>query len=204
MIARLRRHRLVAVAGCSLAAALTAGCTTEVAPAVTADDVLLERELAAEAQSRATFDAFLDENADRLAELQLPRPEFQGVVEPERWGEAVIGCVESLDTDVRVSRQEGGFGINYFGLPDGAYDRIRWTIESCMAQYGLLAEPPPPGPIELAWLERDTTQRLLPCLRGLGYSVPPPPSADAVRVSALCPSTADELSRQLDQVAGER
>lgn len=204
MSARLRRRRFVAVAGCSLAVALTAGCASPVVPAITANDVALERELTAEAQSRAVFDAFLDENVDRLDELQLPRPEFQGVMEPELWGEAVIQCVESLEAEVRVSRQEGGFGVNYFGLPDGAYDRIRWTIESCMAQYGLLAEPPPPGPIELAWLEHDTTQRLLPCLRGLGYSVPPPPSADAMRVSALCPSTVDELSRQLDQVAGER
>lgn len=204
MSARLRGHRLVTVAGCSLAVALTAGCAPAATPAVTAHDVLREREFAAEAQSRAEFDLFLDENADRLDELQLPRPEFQGVIEPERWGDAVIGCVESLDTDVRVSRQEGGFGVNYFGLPDGAYDRIRWTIESCMAQYGLLAEPPPPGPIEVAWLEQDATQRLLPCLRGLGYSAPPPPSADAVRISALCPSTVDELSRQLDLVTGER
>lgn len=204
MSGRLRRGRVAVVAGCSLAVALTAGCATDAPPAVTAGDVLLERDLAAEAQSRAVFDAFLDENADRLDELQLPRPEFQGVVAPERWGEAVIGCVEALDTDVRVSRQEGGFGVNYFGLPDGAYDRIRWTIESCMVQHGLLAEPPPPGPIEIAWIERDTTQRLLPCLRGLGYSAPPPPSADAVRTAALCPSTADELSRQLDRAAGEQ
>ncbi len=203
MSGRLTPGRLVAVAGCSLAVALTAGCATAT-PGVSAHDVLLERELAAEAQSRAVFDEFLAENADRLDELQLPRPEFQGVVEPERWGEAVIACVESRDTDVRVSRQEGGFGVNYFGLPDGAYERIRWTIESCMVQYGLLAELPPPGPIEVAWLERDAAQRLLPCLRGLGYSAPPPPSADAVRTAALCPSTADELNRQLELLAGER
>ncbi|MBX9470588.1 hypothetical protein [Microcella sp.] len=198
------RVRLVAVAGCSLAVALTAGCASAAAPAVTAHDVLLERELAAEAQSRAVFDSFLDENADRLNELQLPRPEFQGVVEPERWGEAVIGCVESLDTDVRVSRQEGGFGVNYFGLPDGAYDRIRWTIESCMVQYGLLAELPPPGPVEVAWLEHDVVQRLLPCLRGLGVSTPPAPTAEAVRAAALCPPSDDELRRQLELVAGEQ
>ena len=197
------RGRLVAVAGCSLAVALMTGCATAAAPAVTAYDVLLERELAAEAQSRAVFDAFLDENADRLEELQLPRPEFQGVVEPERWSEAVIGCVESLDTDVRVSRQEGGFGVNYFGLPDGAYDRIRWTIESCMVQYGLLAEPPPPGPVEVAWLEHDAVQRLQPCLRGLGLSSPPAPTAEAVRAAALCPPSDDELRRQLELVAGE-
>jgi hypothetical protein len=166
--------------------------------------VLLERELAAEAQSRAAFDAFLAENADRLDALQLPRPEFQGVVEPERWGEAVITCVESRDTDVRVSRQEGGFGVNYFGLPNGAYERIRWTIESCMVQYGLLAELPPPGPVEVAWMQQDATQRLLPCLRGLGFSSPPAPTAEAVRAAALCPPTDDELRRQLELVEGER
>lgn len=196
-------RRLIAATGCSLLAALVVGCTA-VGPVVTAHDVQTERELATEAQSRAVFDAFLDENAARLDRLQLPRPEFQGVIEPERWGEAVIGCVESLEADVRVSRQEGGFGVNYFGLPDGAYERIRWTIESCMVQHGLPAEPPLPGPIELAWIRQDSAQRLLPCLRGLGFSVPPPPSVEAIRASALCPSTADELQRQLDIAAGER
>ena len=204
MSGRLLAGRLVAVAGCLLAVALTAGCATAAAPAITVSDVLLERESAAEAQSRAVFDSFLVENAPRLEALQLPRPEFQGVVEPERWGEAVILCVESLDTDVRVSRQEGGFGVNYFGLPDGAYERIRWTIESCMVQYGLLAELPPPGPVEVAWLEQDATQRLLPCLRGLGLSAPPVPTAEAVRAAALCPPTEDELRRQLELVAGEQ
>lgn len=165
---------------------------------------MLEREHAAEAQSRAMFDAFLAENAERLDALQLPRPEFQGIIEPERWSEAVITCVESLDTDVRVSRQESGFGVNYFGLPDGAYERIRWTIESCMVQHGLLAEPPPPGPIELAWIRQDAAQRLLPCLRGIGLAETQPTSAEALRAAALCPSTVDELQRQLELAAGER
>lgn len=200
---RPSRRRVFTVAGCSLTMALAVGCTP-VAPAVTALDVVNERELLIEAESRDEFDAFLAVNASRLNELELPQPVFQGMIAPERWGEAVIGCVESLDTEVSVSRQEGGFGVNYFGTPDGEYERIRWTIESCMVQYGMPAEPPPPGPIEEAWMRQDATQRLLPCWRSLGFSSPPPPSASAVRAEALCPSTAVELHRQIDLVTGER
>lgn len=201
---RWSRHRALAVAGCSLTIALAAGCTP-VAPAITASDVVTEREQLIEAVSREKFDAFLAVNAGRLDELDLPQPVFQGMVEPERWGEAVIGCVESRDTEVRVSRQEGGFGVNYFGMPDGAYERVRWTIESCMAQYGLPSELPPPGPIEEAWLRHDAMQRWVPCWRSLGYStIPPATSAAAIRAEALCPSTARELQRQLDGLVGER
>jgi hypothetical protein len=166
--------------------------------------VLLERQQAIEGESLREFEAFLAANADRLDEVGLPQPTFQGVVEPERWGEAVIGCVESLDTDLRVSRQEGGFGVNYFQVPDATYERIRWTIESCMVQYGLpTPEQPPPGPVELAWMRHDEMHRWLPCWRALGYSVPPSSSAAAARAEPLCPSTADELQRQLDLAAGQ-
>ncbi|MDO9591422.1 MAG: hypothetical protein Q7J04_09800 [Microcella sp.] len=200
---RLTR-RLLGVAGCSLAAAIVSGCAS-LTPAVTAHDVLLEREQALEAESRGELEIFLAKNGARLDELDLPRPVFQGMIEPERWGEAVIDCVESLDTEVRVSRQEGGFGVNYFGMPDGAYERVRWTIESCMVQYGLPAKPPAPGPVEVAWMHQDAAQRLVPCWRSLGYStLPPALSAAAVRAEALCPSTAAELQRQLDVVADEQ
>lgn len=197
-----RRHVTLG-AGCSLAAVLLTACATA-APAVTAHDVLLERQQAIEGESLRVFEAFLAENADRLDEVGLPQPTFQGVIEPERWGEAVIGCVESLDPDLSVSRQEGGFGVNYFQVPDATYERIRWTIESCMVQYGVpTPASPAPGPVELAWMRHDETHRWLPCWRSLGFSVPPSSSAAAARAEPLCPSTAVELQRQLELAAGE-
>lgn len=170
----------MAVRGVTMLAAVTmltliAGCASSVAP-IPIEAVAAERADTHEQAERARFDAFLAESAPRLIELDLPIPQFQGLVPRVDWGEAVSDCVGRFDSALSVSRLEGGFSVNYFGVVGETYERIRWSIESCTAQYGTTVsddEAVESGTLESSWRYQDATQRIAPCLRGIGVPVPP-------------------------------
>lgn len=190
---------LAAVAGCSPTAPATPGL----------DDVIAERRAALERGERDRFDAFLAASGDRLDELGLARPTFQGLVPLEERSEVVTACIESFNPQLQVSRLEGGYTVNYFGVVGETHERIRWTIESCNAQFGTLdlgAREGAPGPLEARWRLHDTAARLEPCLRELGASTQDPSllsASLAARVRALCPSS-DVLIEQHALEAGGR
>lgn len=206
--------------GCTLLLLVAAGCAQS--PATQSlDGVVAERASAIEAQGLQRFTEFIAVNGERFIELDLELPQYQGLVSSDQWGYSVATCIESFNDSVRVTRLLGGFGVNYFGVVGDSYERVRWTIEGCMAQYGTAGnDRPEPGPIEIAWLYDDTVSRLLPCLRGLGISSPSTPTMDdfargvaagspwnpvalAValghheRVTAVCPSSPGELERRM-------
>ena len=170
--------RRAGIPGLALIALLLGGCSAAPSAPLTLDDVVAEREAALEAVERERFEAFVAQSGGRLDELGLPLPQFQGVVALEEWDAVVTACIERLDPQLDVTRLEGGFSVNYFGVVGESYERIRWTIESCNAQYGIvdLRAESTAGVVEAAWRYQDATQRVLPCLRGLGATVPSPPS----------------------------
>ncbi|MFN4001951.1 hypothetical protein [Microcella sp.] len=214
-----------------LALGALAGCATAPAAPLTVDDVVAERLAAIEAAERERFDAFVAGSSARLDELGLPLPEFEGLVALDDWDSAVTGCIERLDPQVDVTRLEGGFSVNYFGVVGESYERIRWTIESCNARYGIadLRAQSAAGVVEAAWRYQDATQRVLPCLRSLGATVPSPPSrvayiehlgtgrewspyamlgldpAGLVQAAALCPPSStlidERIARAIDGAA---
>jgi len=212
-------HHVFRVAGVLVALAV-AGCAP-LSTRATVTDVAVERSRLIEAESLARFGEFIEVNGARFDELDLEVPQYQGIVSAERWGDEVAACVERFNDSVRVTQQDGGIGVSYFGVVGDSYDRIRWTIEGCTAQYGIVSEErPAPGPVEVAWLYDDTVSRLMPCLRGLGVSPPSPPAIDVFarsvaagqpwnpvelavaaghhdRVIAVCPSSVSELERRM-------
>ena len=216
--------RRAGILGLAVVAVLLTACTAPAAAPLTLDDVAAEREAALEAVERERFEAFVAQSGGRLDELGLPLPEFQGVVALEEWDAVVTACIESLDPQLDVARLEGGFSVNYFGVVGESYERIRWTIESCNAQYGIAdaRADRAPGVVEAAWRYQDATQRLLPCLRGIGATVPSPPGEVAfvehvgtgrewspyamigidpavlVRAVALCPPSSTLLEAHLE------
>lgn len=174
------RARTAAAVAVGLAT-LLAACATTPEALLTVDDVIAERIAEQEAVGRADFDTFLAQSGGRLDELGLPVPAFQGLVPVDDWGAAVTACIERLDPQVEVSRLEGGFSINYFGVVGESYERMRWTVESCSAQYGVVDRVAgvSAGVVEAAWRYHDATHRVIPCLRGIDAPVPTPPSAVA-------------------------
>ncbi len=218
------------ILGLAVVAVLLSGCTALPSAPLTLDDVVAEREAALEAVERERFEAFVAQSGGRLDELGLPLPQFQGVVALEEWDAVVTACIERLDPQLDVTRLEGGFSVNYFGVVGESYERIRWTIESCNAQYGIAdaRADRAPGVVEAAWRYQDATQRLLPCLRGIGATVPSPPGEVAfvehvgtgrewspyamigidpavlVRAVALCPPSSTLLEAHLEAVAEPR
>lgn len=162
----------------ALVVAALAGCATASEAPLTVDDVVAERIAAIETVERERFEVFVAESGARLTELGLPFPQYQGLVALDDWDSAVTGCIERLDPQLDVTRLEGGFSVNYFGVVGESYERIRWTIDSCNAQYGIadLRAESMAGVVEAAWRYQDATQRVLPCLRGIGATVPSPPS----------------------------
>lgn len=155
------------------------GCSTVAPAAPTVDDAIAERRAAVEAAERERFDAFLSSSSARIAELGVPTPEFQGVVTRELWPEAVAECIDRADPRIRADRVGDRLTVSYFGMVGEDFDRSRWAIESCTAQFGV-AEPGSlrqSGPVEQAWRFADAQQRLLPCLRAAGFVVPSLPSA---------------------------
>ena len=208
----------------ALAIAL-AGCAPAPAMPFTLDEVTSERTAQLEATERRQFDVFIEQSRGRLDELGLPVPSFQGLVALDDIDAIVTQCIVTFNPRLQVARLEGGFTVDYFGTVGETYERIRWTIDSCNAQYGVadLRAATAPGPVEAAWRYHDATQRVLPCLRGVGVVVPTPPSADAfavglgtpgefspfslaavdpaalVRAVALCPPSGAVLQAHLDQ-----
>jgi hypothetical protein len=207
-------------AACAALLLAAAGCTAS--PAILSlDDVAAERASAAEALGLQRFTEFIAINGARFAELDLELPQYQGLVEPEQWAFKVGDCVERVDTGVRLARQDIRVSVNYFGSVGDAFERIHWSVEGCVAQYGVIdPDAAVAGPIEADWLYHDTVVRLVPCLRGLGVSIPSLPPRDAFgesvaagdvwnpvalavpiaqheRVSAVCPSSSSELERQI-------
>lgn len=203
--------------------AVLAGCASTPAVPISIEAVVAERAAALEVVERAQFDEFLGQSSRRFDELGLPRPDFQGLVPPEEWDSVVTACIERFDSRLAVARLEGGFTVSYFGVVGENYERIRWTIEGCNAQYGI-SDPSTvviPGAVEVAWRYQDATQRVLPCLRRIGVPVPSPPSdiaynenlgtgrewspyalasldpAAIVRAVALCPPSTAVLDEQL-------
>ena len=166
--------------GAVLLSILVGGCSADPRSALTVDEVVAERAAALEAIERAEFDVFLGNSSRRFADLGLPLPEFQGVVAPDEWDSAVTACV------VRLAPQFDGRGpVTYFGVVGEPFERTRWVLEGCIAQFGVAdgQAAPPPGAVEIAWRYQDATQRVLPCLRAAGVVVPSPPSeADYVAV----------------------
>ena len=220
--------RSEAVAGALVIVILSiAGCATQPAVPVTLDDVTSERLAVIEATERDRFDDFMTQSGARLVELGLPVPEFAGLVALNEVDEIVSQCIVDLNPRLQVARLEGGFTVTYFGTVGETYDRIRWTIDSCNAQYGVadLRATTIAGPVEAAWQFSDTTHRIMPCLRNIGVTVPSPPSADLfaqqlgtarefnpyslvaadpaalVRALALCPTSATVLQAHLDGVS---
>jgi hypothetical protein len=219
-------RRRAGIPSLALAIGALAGCATAPAAPLTVDDVVAERVAAIESVERERFDSFLAESGGRLDELGLPLPQFQGVVALDEWDSVVTGCIERLDPEVDVTRLEGGFSVNYFGVVGESYERIRWTIESCNAQYGIadLRAESTAGVVEAAWRYQDATQRVLPCLRGLGATVPSPPSrvayiehlgtgrewspyamlgldpAALVQAAALCPPSSVLIDERIERI----
>lgn len=197
-----------------------AGCASPPEP-VRLDDVVAERAGAREAADHVRFTEFMAINGDRFVELDLELPRYQGLVAAEHWADEVDDCVERVDAGVSIALDSPTVGVTYFGTVGDVHDRIHWVREGCIAQYGLEdAVAVAPGPVEARWLYNDTVMRLVPCLRGLGLSVPSVPRSDAfarsvaagapwnpvalaapaadhARVSALCPSSTNELERRI-------
>jgi hypothetical protein len=178
-----RARTAAAAAGLVTAAALLLdGCAIEAEPAPTLGAVLAERRATVDAAEAARHAAFLADSGGRLAELGLPLPAYQGLVDITEWDSVVTDCIERFDPGVRIARLEGGFQILDPDSATESIERIRWTIESCSAQHGLL-DPEgfdsEPGPVERAWRYRDAVDRILPCLRAGGFPVPVPPRVGA-------------------------
>jgi hypothetical protein len=161
--------------------ALLTGCTPTAPAAPTLDDAVAERRAAIEAAERERFDAFVASSSARIAELGVPVPEFQGVVAREVWPDAVAACIDQTDPRIRADRVDDRLTVSYFGMVGELYDRSRWAIESCTAQFGVVESgaPTAAGPVELAWRFDDARTRLLPCLRGAGLAAPSLPSEAA-------------------------
>ena len=162
-------------------AVVVSGCAAPAAAPLTLDDVTSERLAVLSAAERERFDDFVQQSGGRLDELGLPVPQFQGLVDLDAIDAIVTQCIVTLNPRLQVARLEGGFTVTYFGTVGETYDRIRWTIDRCNAQYGVadLRAATTPGTIEAAWRYQDATQRLLPCLRRIGVVVPTPPTQDA-------------------------
>ena len=219
--------RVARVGVIALVAISVAGCGAEPAVPMTLDDVTSERIATIDDAEREQFELFLAESGGRLVELGLPVPEFRGLVALDEVDAVVSQCIVELNPRLQVARLEGGFTVTYFGTVGETYDRIRWTVDSCNAQYGAadLRAAIGAGPIEAAWRFSDTTQRVMPCLRSIGVTVPSPPSAEQfaqllgtprefspftlaaadpstlVRAVALCPPSATVLQAHLDGVS---
>jgi len=165
--------------------ALLAGCAAGVPAAPTLDDAVAERRAAIEAAERERFDAFVASSSARIAELGVPVPEFQGVVAREDWPDVVAACVDRTDPRIRADRVDDRVTVSYFGMVGELYDRSLWAIESCTAQFGVVEpdEATAAGPLELSWRFVDARTRVLPCLRGAGFTTPSLPS-EAVFVAA--------------------
>ncbi len=179
MIRAARRCALVACTG-ALLAVLVSGCAAAAPAAPTLDDAVAERRAALEAAERERFDAFVASSSARIAELGVPVPEFQGLVAREVWPDAVAACIDRADPRIRADRVDDRLTVSYFGMVGEDFDRSRWAIESCTAQFGV-AEPRElrqSGPVERAWRFADAQQRLLPCLRAAGLVVPSLPSSE--------------------------
>ena len=169
-----------ACAPVALLVAVIAGCAPAAPAAPTLDDAVAERRAALEAAERERFDAFVTSSSARIAELGVPVPDFQGVVAREVWPDAVAACIDEADPRIRADRLDDRLTVSYFGMVGEDFDRSRWAIESCTAQFGI-AEPAAArdaGPVELAWRFADAQQRLLPCLRATGLPVLNLPSAE--------------------------
>jgi hypothetical protein len=210
--------------GVTMVAIIVAGCSATPAPPLTLDDVVAERNAAREAVERQRFDAFVEQSSERLNELGVPLPEFQGVVALRDWVSAVATCIDRLDPRADTTPvEQGGFSVDYFGVVGDVFERSSLVIESCDAQYGV-AEAGAPlvrGAREAAWRYQDATQRVLPCLRYIGAPAPSPPSSVAfiehlgtgrewspyalvaadqatlARAVALCPPSASVLQAHL-------
>ncbi len=219
----MRARRMIAARLAAILAALVVAATGCASPPVTVSlaEVAAERANAIEDLGRERFTAFMAMNGERFVELDLELPQYQGLVSPEEWAFKVGDCVERIDAGVSIALEGNSPGVTYFGTVGDVYDRIHWSMEGCIAQYGLVeADAVAPGPVEARWLYTDTIARLVPCLRGLGVSVPSVPHLDAFarsvaagtpwnpvalavptadhdRVSALCPSSPGELERRM-------
>ncbi len=174
--ASIRRSGLIAIA----IVVMVSGCAAAPSAPFTLDDVTSERLAVLASAERERFDDFLEQSGGRLDELGLPVPQFQGLVALDDLDAIVTQCIVTLNPRLQVARLEGGFTVTYFGTVGETYDRIRWTVDSCNAQYGVadLRAATTPGAVEAAWRYQDATQRLLPCLRRIGVVVPTPPAED--------------------------
>jgi hypothetical protein len=203
-----------------------AGCAAQPAAIVTLDDVTRERLATIEAAEQQRFADFMEQSGERLVEFDIPEPEFEGLVAVDKVDEVVSECIVTLNPRLQVGPSGGQFTVTYFGTVGDTYDRIRWTIDSCIAQYGVadLSAVTTAGPVEEAWRFTDTTHRVMPCLRNIGVTVPSPPSAEQfatalgtprefspfslvaadpatlLRALALCPPSATVLQAHLDGV----
>ncbi len=173
----IRRPGVVAIA---LVVAFVSGCAATAEAPLTLDDVTSERLAVLAAAERDRFDDFLELSGGRLDELGLPVPQFQGLVALDDIDAIVTQCIVTLNPRLQVARDDGGFTVTYFGTVGETYDRVRWAIDSCNAQYGVadLRAATTPGAVEAAWRYQDATQRLMPCLRRIGVVVPTPPAED--------------------------
>lgn len=211
---------VVPIVAATLLLAALAGCAPAPAAAPALDAVLAERRAAVDEAEADRLAAFVAESGGRLTELGLPLPSYRGLVDIAEWDAVVTACIEGFDPGVQIARLEGGFQVLDPNSATESIDRIRWTIESCSAQYGrvdLRGFEGEPGPVERAWRYRDAVDRVLPCLRASGFPVPDPPRAEALvgwnpyarialeaseleRARALCPPSSAVLD---DDVSGD-
>jgi len=129
-----------ALVSTAMLVAVIAGCAPAAPAAPTLDDAVAERRAALEAAERERFDAFVTSSSARIAELGVPVPDFQGVVAREVWPDAVAACIDEADPRIRADRLDDRLTVSYFGMVGEDFDRSRWAIESCTAQFGI-AEP---------------------------------------------------------------
>jgi hypothetical protein len=172
-----------AVLTAAIVAIALAGCSAAATPPLGLDDVVAERAAAREAPERQRFAAFVERSSDRLIDLGLAVPQFQGMITLDDWADTMVTCVSQSAPTLDIVPTDDGYTVNYFGVVGDDYERSQLTLESCKAQYGV--DDPAvellPGAVEAAWRYQDATQRVLPCLRHIGAAAPSPPNLVAFR-----------------------
>ncbi|MEP6478244.1 MAG: hypothetical protein ABJB03_02540 [Rhodoglobus sp.] len=107
----------------------------------------------------------------------LPRPDIPVVeyVEGDRWTQAQVDCLVALGLDARA--QGGGITVSGIG-PSADSSNLAWY--TCSVEYPYpLDQQPFFSDAQLAYEYDFFANRLAPCMRLIGYAVPPAPTKSA-------------------------